>query len=144
MDYKDTLNLPSTRFPMKAKLAKREVEQLNSWEKDGLYKKIRTISKDRKQFILHDGPPYANGNIHMGTALNKILKDIIVRSDRCQDLMQNMCLAGIAMVFPLNIMLTRSLGKKSRKKPESKSAAYAENMRKNMSISSAMNLKGLE
>jgi isoleucyl-tRNA synthetase len=80
MDIKKTLNLPVTEFPMKANLAKREPEQLKSWEENRLYDKIRQDSKGRKLFILHDGPPYANGHIHIGTALNKILKDIIVRS----------------------------------------------------------------
>jgi isoleucyl-tRNA synthetase len=80
MDYKKTLNLPKTKFSMKANLARREPDQLKTWEASRLHAKIREGSKDRKQFILHDGPPYANGNIHIGTALNKILKDIIVRS----------------------------------------------------------------
>jgi isoleucyl-tRNA synthetase len=80
MNYKKTLNLPTTKFPMKANLAKREPEQLKSWNETRLYQQIRDISKGREQFILHDGPPYANGYIHIGTALNKILKDIIVRS----------------------------------------------------------------
>ena len=80
MDYKKTLNLPSTQFPMKASLAKREPEQLALWQQTRLYDKIREDSKGRELFILHDGPPYANGYIHIGTALNKILKDIIVRS----------------------------------------------------------------
>jgi isoleucyl-tRNA synthetase len=65
---------------MKANLVKREPEQLSAWDKQGLYEHIRRASKNRPLFILHDGPPYANGNIHIGTALNKILKDIIVRS----------------------------------------------------------------
>ena len=80
MDYKKTLNLPSTKFPMKASLAKREPEQLKLWNENRLYEQIRDGSKGRELFILHDGPPYANGYIHIGTALNKILKDIIVRS----------------------------------------------------------------
>lgn len=80
MDYKKTLNLPKTKFPMKANLAQREPEQLKKWETDRLYKKIRTRSSGQKRFLLHDGPPYANGHIHIGTAMNKILKDIIVRS----------------------------------------------------------------
>ena len=80
MDYKNTLNLPETSFPMKANLFKREPEQLKAWEEIHLYDRIRELSKGRKKFILHDGPPYANGNIHIGTALNKILKDIVVRS----------------------------------------------------------------
>ena len=80
MDYKKTLNLPNTKFPMKASLARREPEQLKLWEEIDLYGKIRRSSTGRDLFILHDGPPYANGHIHIGTALNKILKDIIVRS----------------------------------------------------------------
>ena len=80
MDYKQTLNLPSTPFPMKANLARREPEQLQRWEQMRLYETIRQASRGRERFILHDGPPYANGHIHIGTALNKILKDIIVRS----------------------------------------------------------------
>jgi isoleucyl-tRNA synthetase len=80
MDYKKTLNLPSTKFPMKASLAKREPEQLKAWHEAGLHEQIRKASKGKELFILHDGPPYANGYIHIGTALNKILKDVIVRS----------------------------------------------------------------
>ena len=80
MDYKQTLNLPKTDFPMKANLSQKEPEWLARWDSLGLYNKIRTLSEGRKKFILHDGPPYANGNIHMGTAFNKILKDIIIKS----------------------------------------------------------------
>jgi isoleucyl-tRNA synthetase len=80
MDYKDTLNLPKTEFPMKANLVKREPELIEKWEKMHLYHQIRQSAKDRKRYTLHDGPPYANGHIHMGTAFNKILKDIIVKS----------------------------------------------------------------
>ncbi|MBW1695534.1 MAG: isoleucine--tRNA ligase [Deltaproteobacteria bacterium] len=80
MDYKKTLNLPVTDFPMKANLAKKEPEQLKRWEEMDLWNEMRKTSKGRQLYILHDGPPYANGHIHIGTALNKILKDIIVRS----------------------------------------------------------------
>ncbi|MFZ0613242.1 MAG: isoleucine--tRNA ligase [Desulfobacterales bacterium] len=80
MDYKKTLNLPITKFPMKANLANREPSQLKAWEDVRLHDKIRAAGRGRERFILHDGPPYANGHIHIGTALNKILKDIIVRS----------------------------------------------------------------
>ncbi|MDJ0809562.1 MAG: isoleucine--tRNA ligase [Desulfobacterales bacterium] len=80
MNYKKTLNLPQTKFPMKANLAQREPERLKQWEASGLYAALRQDSEGRPRFILHDGPPYANGHIHIGTALNKILKDIIVRS----------------------------------------------------------------
>jgi isoleucyl-tRNA synthetase len=80
MDYRDTLNLPKTEFPMKANLAKREPEILKEWEAKGIYHRLCQLAKGRPKYILHDGPPYANGNIHIGTALNKILKDIIVKS----------------------------------------------------------------
>ena len=80
MDYKATLNLPKTDFQMKADLPKKEPEMLKAWEEGGLYKKIEEAGKGREKYILHDGPPYANGNIHIGHALNKILKDIIVKS----------------------------------------------------------------
>jgi isoleucyl-tRNA synthetase len=79
-DYKHTLNLPKTAFPMKANLANREPQTLKRWQQEGLYEKIREVSAGRKKFILHDGPPYANGDIHIGHAVNKILKDIIVKS----------------------------------------------------------------
>ncbi|GAB6908083.1 isoleucyl-tRNA synthetase [Desulfosarcina cetonica] len=80
MDYKKTLNLPHTGFPMKANLSQKEPKQLSAWESAELYQRVREASKGRPTFILHDGPPYANGHIHIGTALNKILKDIIIRS----------------------------------------------------------------
>jgi len=79
-DYKNTLNLPNTGFPMKADLANREPKMLADWEQVGLYEKIRANAKGRPPFILVDGPPYANGAIHLGHAVNKILKDIIVKS----------------------------------------------------------------
>ena len=79
-DYKDTINLPKTAFPMKANLANREPEFIKNWQENNIYKKIREFSKDREKYILHDGPPYANGNIHLGHAVNKILKDIIIKS----------------------------------------------------------------
>ena len=80
MDYKKTLNLPNTKFPMKANLVNKEPELLKKWEEMDLYQLIRRASRGRKRYMLHDGPPYANGNIHMGTAFNKILKDIIIKS----------------------------------------------------------------
>lgn len=80
MDYRATLNLPKTDFPMKANLPKREPDILQGWESQGVYRKLLERSKGRSKYILHDGPPYANGNIHIGTALNKILKDFVVKS----------------------------------------------------------------
>ena len=79
-DYKDTVFLPATPFPMRGDLPKKEPVLLARWEKFGLWRKLRENSRGRKKFILHDGPPYANGNIHIGTALNKILKDVINRT----------------------------------------------------------------
>jgi isoleucyl-tRNA synthetase len=79
-DYKNTVNLPNTDFPMKADLARREPEMLAAWSAQDTYGKLRDIARGRPTFVLHDGPPYANGAIHLGHALNKILKDIIVKS----------------------------------------------------------------
>ncbi|HJS90042.1 MAG TPA: isoleucine--tRNA ligase [Steroidobacteraceae bacterium] len=79
-DYKSTINLPQTAFPMKADLARREPATLAAWEKHGIYLKQRELARGRPRFVLHDGPPYANGAIHIGHAVNKILKDIIVKS----------------------------------------------------------------
>ena len=79
-DYKATLNLPQTTFPMKANLAQREPHILNKWQRVDVYQQIRRARVGREQFILHDGPPYANGSIHIGHAVNKIIKDIIVKS----------------------------------------------------------------
>ncbi|MBA4537591.1 isoleucine--tRNA ligase [Bacillus aquiflavi] len=79
MDYKDTLLMPKTEFPMRGNLPKREPEIQAKWEKIGIYQKVQERTKDRPKYILHDGPPFANGNIHIGHALNKILKDFIVR-----------------------------------------------------------------
>ncbi len=79
-DYKNTLNLPETGFPMRGDLAKREPDMLKRWYKEGLYQAIRKAKTGKKTFILHDGPPYANGSIHIGHSVNKILKDIIIKS----------------------------------------------------------------
>ena len=83
-DWRETLNLPQTEFPMKAGLPKREPDLLAHWDNIGLYDLIRAQSKGREKFVLHDGPPYANGDIHIGHALNKILKDVIIRSQQMQ------------------------------------------------------------
>src|SRR3569833_2465181 len=79
-DYKYTLNLPQTDFPMKANLAQREPEMLAQWQATGLYEKLRAARAGAPKFVLHDGPPYANGEIHIGHAVNKVLKDIIVKA----------------------------------------------------------------
>ncbi|HEU4644492.1 MAG TPA: class I tRNA ligase family protein, partial [Burkholderiales bacterium] len=79
-DYKDTLNLPDTPFPMRGDLAKREPLRVQQWQDKGVYRRLREVAKGRPKFVLHDGPPYANGDIHIGTAVNKILKDVVVKS----------------------------------------------------------------
>jgi isoleucyl-tRNA synthetase len=79
MDYKDTLNLPQTDFPMKADLVTREPERLQKWETNGLYAQIQARRTGAKPYVLHDGPPFANGEVHIGTASNKILKDFIIK-----------------------------------------------------------------
>ena len=76
---KTNINLPKTNFSMKANLPNKEPGIIDYWNKINLYKKLRSSSKGKEKFVLHDGPPYANGNIHMGTALNKILKDLVVK-----------------------------------------------------------------
>ena len=79
-DYKDTLNLPYTDFPMKANLAQREPAMLENWQKLDLYKRIAEKNSGKPKFVLHDGPPYANGELHLGHAINKSLKDFVVKA----------------------------------------------------------------
>ena len=79
MDYKETLLMPKTEFQMKGNLAENEVIQAKKWEDMNLYAKVREKNKGKKPFVLHDGPPYANGPIHIGHAMNKMLKDFINR-----------------------------------------------------------------
>ena len=80
MEYKDTLNLPRTDFAMRADLVTREPQRLEKWQQANLYAKIQAARAAAPKFVLHDGPPFANGDVHIGTALNKILKDIIIKS----------------------------------------------------------------
>ena len=78
-NYKETLNLPDTGFPMKASLPNREPSLLKQWSESNLYSKIRQQQAGKKKFLLLDGPPYANGKIHIGTAVNKVLKDFVIK-----------------------------------------------------------------
>jgi len=80
LDYKDTLLMPKTDFPMRGNLTKKEPEIQQKWEENRIYEKVQKRTSGRPKFVLHDGPPYANGSIHMGHALNKVIKDFIVRS----------------------------------------------------------------
>src|SRR5260370_34359664 len=81
-DYPKPLSLPQTEFPMRAGLPQREPEILKRWNEIGLYRRLREQAAGRRKFVLHDGPPYANGNIHIGHALNKILKDVVTKSEQ--------------------------------------------------------------
>jgi len=110
-DYKDTLNLPGTDFPMRGNLAQREPETVKRWQEEGLYEKIRKHREGRPIFILHDGPPYANGDIHIGHAVNKILKDIIVKS-RGLDGMDAPYVPGWdCHGLPIELMVEKKVGK---------------------------------
>ena len=95
-NYKETLNLPKTDFPMKASLTTREPEMLKKWEAAGLYAQIQAARADAELFVLHDGPPFANGDVHMGTALNKILKDLVVKSKTMAGFRAPLC-AGLGL-----------------------------------------------
>ena len=87
MNYKETVFLPRTEFPMRGGLPKKEPEILAGWKQIDIYRKLRETRKDAEPFVLHDGPPYANGQLHIGHALNKILKDVINRAQQmmCRD-----------------------------------------------------------
>lgn len=112
MDYKNTLNLPVTDFPMKADLASREPVQIKAWEEGKLYESIREKSNGRQKFILHDGPPYANGHIHIGTALNKILKDIVVKSRQMSGFDAPYVPGWDCHGLPIELNVDKQLGKK--------------------------------
>ena len=101
-DYKNTLNLPETGFPMKANLTQREPQRLKQWEEMGLYQKMREAGEGKPTFILHDGPPYANGELHVGTRLTKSSKTSSLSQKRSLALIRLMSLVGTAMVSPLS------------------------------------------
>ena len=114
-DYKDTLNLPKTDFPMKGNLSQREPEMLRQWQDMDLYALIREHRKGAKKFILHDGPPYANGDIHIGHAVNKILKDIIVKSQGLNGLDAPYVPGWDCHGLPIELQVERKVGKAGHK-----------------------------
>ncbi len=114
MDYKDSLNLPVTDFPMRGNLPKREPEMLQHWQDIDLNQQLEAANKGGKSFILHDGPPYANGHLHMGHALNKILKDIIVKSKRMDGFFTPYVPGWDCHGLPIELMVDKKLGKKKR------------------------------
>lgn len=114
-DYKATLNLPDTDFPMRGNLANREPEMLKHWQDSGLYQKIREVSDGRPTFVLHDGPPYANGDIHIGHAVNKILKDIIVKSHTIDGFDARFVPGWDCHGLPIELMVEKKVGKAGNK-----------------------------
>jgi len=111
MDYKKTLNLPNTAFPMKGNLAQREPERLKKWQEADLYNKIRQVFTGKPKFILHDGPPYANGEIHIGHAVNKVLKDFIVKSKSLSGFDAPYVPGWDCHGLPIELMVEKKIGK---------------------------------
>ena len=118
MDYSKTVNLPKSDFPMKANLPNREPAFLKKWEDDQIYKKIQESRKDKETFILHDGPPYANGHIHIGHALNKILKDVIVKHKTMMGYRAPYVPGWDCHGLPIELNVTKKLGKNARSMPK--------------------------
>jgi len=114
-DYKDTLNLPKTGFPMKANLAQREPQMLKRWEAEDLYQKIRDTFSGREKFVLHDGPPYANGDIHIGHAVNKLLKDMIVKGRTLDGYDAPYIPGWDCHGLPIELQVEKKVGKPGRK-----------------------------
>ncbi|MCI5163814.1 MAG: isoleucine--tRNA ligase, partial [Candidatus Electrothrix sp. AX5] len=117
MEYRDTLNLPQTKFKMKANLTQKEPQYLKRWDKEGLYQKLQEAAVDKPLFILHDGPPYANGNIHLGTAFNKVLKDIILKSRRLAGFQAPYIPGWDCHGLPIEHNVDKELGKKKETIP---------------------------
>ena len=115
INYKDTLNLPKTGFPMKGNLAQREPEMLKRWQEMDLYEKIREQKAGKPIFILHDGPPYANGDIHIGHAVNKILKDIIIKSQGMSGKDAPYVPGWDCHGLPIELMVEKKVGKAGHK-----------------------------
>lgn len=114
-EYKSTLNLPKTAFPMKANLAQREPERLQRWQEDSLYAQVRAACRGRPRYVLHDGPPYANGEIHIGHALNKILKDIIIKSKTLSGFDADYVPGWDCHGLPIELMVEKKIGKAGQK-----------------------------
>jgi isoleucyl-tRNA synthetase len=112
MDYSKTVNLPTTDFPMRANLPVREPEMLKNWESDKLYEKIRESRRGAPLYILHDGPPYANGHIHLGHALNKILKDLIIKHKTMLGFNVPYVPGWDCHGLPIELNVTKELGEK--------------------------------
>src|SRR6187399_2667897 len=117
-DYSETLFLPKTDFPMRAGLPQREPEILARWQRLRLYERLRVAGRGRPKFLLHDGPPYANGNIHIGHALNKILKDLVVKSQQMLGKDSNYVPGWDCHGLPIEWKIEQEYREKGRKKDE--------------------------
>ena len=128
--YSNTVLLPQTSFPMKAALNQRESLQIQEWKKEHILNKMREIRKGQPEFVLHDGPPYANGNFHVGHALNKILKDIIIKSKHFAGYLIDMIPGWDCHGLPIEVQVMKNLGKEANQKSPSelrqKCREYAE------------------
>ena len=125
-DYRSTLNLPDTPFPMRGDLPKREPGWVKEWNDEGLYKRLRAARCGHPKFILHDGPPYANGQIHMGHAVNKILKDMIVKARQLEGFDALYVPGWDCHGLPIENAIEKKFGRKlSRDEMQAKSRAYA-------------------
>ena len=118
MDYRDTLNLPKTGFKMKANLAQKEPQFMGRWQKEDLYGQLQEHAKERPLYVLHDGPPYANGHIHLGTAFNKVLKDIILKSRRMAGFQAPYIPGWDCHGLPIEHNVDKELGEKKREIPK--------------------------
>ncbi len=126
MDYKKTLNLPDTQFPMKGNLSKNEPIRIQTWEKNKVYQNIKSARKGQPKFVLHDGPPYANGNIHMGHAVNKILKDIVIKDKILSGYDPHYIPGWDCHGMPIEIQIEKKFGKNLPiKTVQSKARIYA-------------------
>lgn len=125
-DYRKTLNLPDTPFPMRGDLPKREPGWVQEWDDAGLYKRLRVARAGREKFILHDGPPYANGQLHAGHAVNKILKDMIVKARQLKGLDAHYVPGWDCHGLPIENQIEKLYGRNlSRDEMQAKSRAYA-------------------
>jgi isoleucyl-tRNA synthetase len=116
MDYKSTLNLPRTEFPMRANLPQREPDTLRRWGELNLYGKMLARNAGRPRFVLHDGPPYANGNIHLGHTLNKVLKDIIVKARTMDGWLAPYVPGWDCHGLPIELQVEKELGRAKKRR----------------------------
>ncbi|NNU16734.1 isoleucine--tRNA ligase [Parvularcula sp. ZS-1/3] len=128
-DYKDTLFLPATDFPMRGGLPKKEPQMITRWDEMGLYAMLRADAKDREKFVLHDGPPYANGHLHMGTALNKTIKDLIVRTRQMAGFDANYVPGWDCHGLPIEWKVEEAFRGKGRKKGDVPPSEFREECR---------------